>query len=136
MPPGIELVAERVHRSDPIVLMPVHGHPFPFLPALHSGDVALEVRGNLLPGIEAAWRAVGGLESGRLVHRAQPAKREWAPGFYAAIQATANRGIRRHTPKNATCLVLPLEHAIGALYRLLPTLRPGAFHGRLTCDSN
>jgi hypothetical protein len=52
--------------------VPVDRHPLPFLPALNGRHVALEIRGNFLPGIQpvfgcfarwvcARWRLVNRL---------------------------------------------------------------------------
>ena len=47
--PGVDFRAVRVDRTDLVVLVPVNGHAFPFLPALHGRDVPVEVCRDLLP---------------------------------------------------------------------------------------
>ena len=58
--PGVDFRPERVDRPHLVVKVTVDRQPFPLLPALHRGDVALQVRGDLLPRVEPVRRRVFG----------------------------------------------------------------------------
>jgi hypothetical protein len=54
--PRVQLRTVGINRTHPVVLVPVHGHGFPLLPALHCGHVAAEVGRDFFPGIQPAFR--------------------------------------------------------------------------------
>jgi hypothetical protein len=54
LPPGVDLWPESVHRLALLVEVAVDGKAFALLPPPHRGDIALQVEGDLLPGVQAA----------------------------------------------------------------------------------
>ncbi len=86
--PRVELRPRRIDGAQLVVEMPVDRHPLALLPTLDRTDVALEVRGDVLPRIEPVvgrlpWGRYCGIWFGRIGH---VGLRSWA-GRGAAFAA-------------------------------------------------
>ena len=51
--PAIDLGRVRVGGRPLVMLMAMDGQTFLLLPALHGGDIAFQIRGDLFPGVES-----------------------------------------------------------------------------------